>query len=119
MRTITYRELRDALLEVLVEHGPDTVYESPEEYGQCVYVTAEGEPSCIFGHAFQRLGIDITTLRGVAASPGSLIRRGILLENDTLSYAAGLCQRNQDDGKPWGEAVEAFTTHYERMTGRA
>lgn len=119
MRTITYRELRDALLEVLVEHGPDTVYESPEENGQCVYVTAEGEPSCIFGHAFNRLGIDITALRGVSASPGSLVRRGILLENAALGYAASMCQGKQDNGTPWGEAVEAFTTHYERMTGRA
>lgn len=119
MRTITYRELRDALLEVLVEHGPDTVYESPEEHGQCVYVTAEGDPSCIFGHAFKRLGFDITALRGVGAGPGSLYPFGIMLENDTLSYAASLCQQDQDNEVPWGEAVQRFIDKYERGTGRA
>lgn len=120
MRTITYRELRDALLEVLVEHGPDTVYESPEENGQCVYVTAEGDPSCIFGHAFKRLGFDITALRGKDARPGrAAFKLGALLENPALGKASSICQSLQDGKAPWGDAVERFITEYERSTGRA
>lgn len=120
MRTITYRELRDALLEVLVEHGPDTVYESPEPDFQCVYVTAEGEPSCIFGHAFKRLGFDITALRGKNARPGrAAFNLEALLENPALDTASRICQQEQDGKTPWGDAVERFITEYERRTGRA
>jgi hypothetical protein len=87
----------------------------------CAYFDATGEPSCLFGHAFHELGVD---LRGNATTPVTLAvllevlrYSGDFTDEDEvervgheavadLHYALTKAQQAQDVGEPWGQAVE-------------
>jgi hypothetical protein len=103
-----------AVREVAAEK-PDLVYSAP--YGGCAYV-ADGQPSCIVGHAAWRLGLIDGSLEsddGINSSGVTTLLRHLgVLPNNDLDYGEpgyareflDAVQEKQDEGVPWGDAVE-------------
>ena len=105
-RGIDVAPLIKTLYSVVAER-PEYVYERPvSPYGgrsACAYRDPwTHKPSCLFGHVFIELGIP--TQEGASA--------GVILGHqrypDWLREAARRAQREQDAGRPWGEAWETF-----------
>lgn len=124
-----------AMLERAVEaKGADYVDPgSIETYGSCEYAK-NGAPSCIVGHVFDYLGLDVTKLENGIVQDEVLVERfyvspderldfdtyrfdpsfyrGAKLEEPEVEFTKeavtllGYAQAQQDVGKTWGEAVK-------------
>lgn len=126
-----------AALERAVEaKGADYVDPgSVEAYGSCDYAK-HGAPSCIVGHVFDYLGLDVTKLENGTVQDEVLVERVYVgedgderLDFDTYRFdpryyrgadlvdpeveftkeavtLMGYAQARQDVGKTWGEAVK-------------
>jgi hypothetical protein len=103
MTFLTLDSAKQAAQEIILEFGEDYVYEK-DELGFCHYMR-DGQPSCLVGRIFHRLGfpLDILVeLEGVG--PGTMFYRdGWEAGNGVISFLTDL-QINQDAGRPWGEA---------------
>ena len=127
MNTITPEDVARKAIE-LAEANPDYIYEAPKDgdgfVQGCQYVNRDpqtGVPTgegCIFGRALVELGVDPESIPEgghVAATLKHLgitdfeVRRTTLLARgyagDPLLVAMVLAQNNQDDKRPWGEAI--------------
>jgi hypothetical protein len=109
-----------AVREVAAEK-PDFVYDAP--YGGCVYV-ADKQPSCIVGQAAWRLGLIDATFEkddGINMSGVTTFLRelGADLGDDETLYGREFLdtvQVKQDEGVPWGDAVEIADERAETWT---
>lgn len=108
MRTITYKALHQAFAEILVEYGPDHVYDREANHGTCVYVNAEGDPQCLVGVALVKLGVEPGYLY-TKFRPSSL---GLPWENYDIPEALTIAQISQDNGSTWGEAIDRFEKYF-------
>ena len=110
--TLTIGEV-DTAIRVLAAESPDFVYNTRQEGAGCYYHKGVlgGEPNkgCIFGQAFQRLGVDMSTVGGDGIS--SLWSE----THDVTNYLGGNCpeewdevQNIQDGGGTWGEAIKSL-----------
>ncbi len=121
MLTITYQDALAALRAAVAEKGEDYVYEkvgADDGINSCVYKTENNEPSCIVGNALVRLGVPIRSLpspRGLQTNAKALLGYTAYYSRPALRgvratvFAANLfdsVQVLQDEGMPWGEAVE-------------
>lgn len=112
MKTITDNDLFTAVAEV-VKSNPDFVYKDP--HPQCSYYDYENnKPLCLFGHAFERLGIR-TEVEYNYVSLQVVINKmfedaftdEVLFEvSDEMTKACFAAQRAQDSGKSWAEAFK-------------
>lgn len=108
-KKITASQLWKEVQEV-AEESPSYVYEKPGE-DMCLYQHS-GKPSCLVGHAFARLGLDIEILKQFDKEEDSVwgIFRSFpeYLEDDdeTALMKIGMAQERQDSLVPWGDAVE-------------
>lgn len=105
----------DALLSrALVENGIDHVYVK-EQYGGNCKNFHEGVPACIIGHALSYLGLKATDVP--EASIASVWQDLMLdIDADALDLWK-FTQAKQDNGAPWGEAVEFGHSVVERRRG--
>ncbi len=111
---IASNEIVDKLMAVVREvaaEKPDFVYDAP--YGGCVYV-ADKQPSCIVGQAAWRLGLidasfEKDEMDNSAGVTTFLRTIGADLGDDETLYGREFLdavQEKQDQGVPWGEAIQ-------------
>lgn len=103
---VTINQLIAKVREIAAKR-PDFVYEVPDGGDVCQYVHEDGEPGCIFGHAFTALGVEpdqLAKLDGVGVITGVLDKLEIEHTEEERAWCA-MVQSLQDTGDPWGEAV--------------
>lgn len=108
----------DAITEAVKTKGEDYTYPeeemSPGDEGfptapMCRYVTTDGRPSCIIGHALWNMGITVPPqLEGKNA--GEALFHLLPGLSVGVVHAASEAQDMQDAHETWGEALKAFTT---------
>ena len=119
MRKFTYEDVVLTLKEV-INGDEDYVYEQtppfePNGEPQCSYFDYEGRPSCLVGHFFAREGLMTAdsplrrTLEGDNATQAISVMtdRGIAEFTEEAANVLWRAQIHQDEGKPWGFALEA------------
>ena len=111
----TMEDLRREVLSIADER-PDFVYTAQKERGDavaCSYTGArfgstEGE-ACIFGQALTRLGVPQEALMDSDAAISPLLSDDLGFEWSDIRQVYDpfiAVQQSQDDGEPWGKAVE-------------
>ena len=115
IKDLTVGQVNKALLE-LAEENPDFIYNDEGNGGQCYYHKGvfKGEKcdGCIFGQAFQRLGLTKEYLKNYVS--GTI--KGIWVEHHQCSppsYWIDI-QFWQDSGKPWGETIDVFKEEFSK-----
>ena len=118
MKTITDNDLFTAVAEV-VKSNPDFVYKD----SQCSYYDFHcNVPMCLFGHAFERLGIrtkamyNYTSLQMVINKMfEDAFSDEVRFEvSDEMVKACFAAQRAQDNGKSWAEAFKILNKFLNR-----
>ena len=118
MKTITDNDLFTAVAEV-VKSNPDFVYKD----SQCSYYDFHcNVPMCLFGHAFERLGIrtkamyNYTSLQIVINEMfDDAFSDEVCFEvSDEMAKACSAAQRAQDSGKSWAEAFKILNKFLNR-----
>lgn len=108
-RGFTSAEFVQAVRDTVAEYGADYVYETPTPHAACVY-RSDGKPSCLFGHALDRLGVtqgaDDLSLNDIGTINEVLVRLGY--GYPPVRHAALVAQGLQDSGMKWGEVLEEF-----------
>jgi hypothetical protein len=118
--TITVSDVINQV-RLLANQNPDFVYRpSYERTGHegCSYVTGSEGKGCIVGQALANLGVERSVLASVEGehAVGALVAVGIVRSEDPHHASRGdawspeekwlmAVQRQQDDSKPWSEAV--------------
>ena len=120
MKTITDNDLFTAVAEV-VKSDPDFVY--GDLHTQCSYYDYENnKPLCLFGHAFERLGIRTkveynSAMINVISSKmfESAFSDEVWFElSDEMAKACFAAQHAQDNGKSWAEAFKILNKFLSR-----
>jgi hypothetical protein len=134
--TITMNDIIKQVRIVAAER-PEHVYEKPDgENGSCHYFY-DGAPSCIIGHAFHSLGVNVNQLARVNPGPFkndvmpvdvAVVSLGLVkgdvnpevmdaypAEQETEVEWLKEVQHNQDEGESWGDAV----AHADLLVGLA
>ena len=120
MKTITDNDLFTAVAEV-VKSDPDFVYKGL--HAQCSYYDYENnKPLCLFGHAFERLGIRTkveynSAMINVISNKmfESAFSDEVWFElSDEMAKACFVAQRAQDSGKSWAEAFKILNKFLNR-----
>lgn len=132
-KDLSVEEVRALIVRAIEEKGADYRYQMPtqvdretgDEWQDCVYV-ANGQPSCLVGHVLVMAGVpmlDIAPFEGTSADAtwGSLMDgtpHTYVRDDDASVVAQALwaAQREQDSGKTWGEALEAFDKTVKELT---
>lgn len=100
-------EVRALLREIVAEFPDGYAYEGAEWRGQqtCVYAF-EGKPSCLIGHLFHRLNIEIPEWHQNArvARVVPVFAWGVFT-NDAVLYMTNV-QQSQDARFPWAECLK-------------
>lgn len=116
VQTITRESMRKALEDIVGEYGRDHVYKPvPYDYedegaeGFCRY-QVNGEPSCLFGHALSRLGVEYHP-EWEHENVAVVLQEWLGVTDVTLTLACQKAQAAQDDRKPWGIALDLFITN--------
>jgi hypothetical protein len=110
-----------AMREVVADRGPNYVYprgeagwveaEDPQEFSAgCRYVRADvEEPACLIGVALFKLGVTLDQLREAEGQTGGAVVFHFFPDAPlVLLVAIDRAQSYQDEGKTWGEALEAY-----------
>lgn len=107
--TATSAEIVEHLAAVVDEVGAEFVYH--DKYGQICEYTRNGEPACIVGRVFARLGIDVPALPN--GPLGMLVVDEWVRFTEPGAYSVlGIAQQAQDTGHEYGNALKmAMTAH--------
>jgi hypothetical protein len=118
--TFTITELAKVAVKV-ADANPTYVYQRGYQRVICTYYDATGKPSCLFGHAFEELGVDLAENKRTMITLGILLEAfrcmGTFTDQDEvdrvgyvavkdLHYALTKAQQAQDAGDCWGDAVQ-------------
>lgn len=106
---ITGKLALQLLEEVVAEKGEDYIY--PDQY--CVYVK-EGQPACIVGHVFDRLGVldrgwaaDHTAVTGLFHDEAPVVAtKKAIKVLDAAQNAQDGAGLGRSGRKTWGQALE-------------
>lgn len=115
---ITVEQFTAAMEAAVAERGADYVYPAPVEKGHpddyhnaagtCMYQTSDGAPACIIGVALSKIDPSLMPAYGDTFGASAVIHRLTDGNSYELPEAAGAAQDAQDQGKTWGEALEAY-----------
>lgn len=123
LENVTPTEALDTLRAVVSGHE-DYVYAAPAHQVQpgasCFYVhhnteTGEKSPGCVVGHVLNRLGVSLDTLMGYEGTRADQVIQDLTREDlqptprPHVTYLRRLldqAQQCQDNGAPWGDALE-------------
>lgn len=112
--SLTTASLFAAVEEVVAETGPDFVYESPVP-GECLYLY-NGTPSCLFGKALDKLGMDRRTLESGDNGHWGL---SDLPTEFGMDYKAAEAfkeaQREQDNGHSYATVLDQLRFNLEKI----
>lgn len=107
---LNLQQVRELAARVVVENGPDFVYETPEEFEEefvwSVYWRADGSPSCLVGVILSKVGVepfpyDVYNQVGI----DMLVEDGYLvLDKPTMAYLEAI-QVMSDCRQSWGDSV--------------
>jgi hypothetical protein len=112
--SLTTASLFAAIEEVVAEAGPDFVYESPVP-SECLYLYND-VPSCLFGKALDKLGIDRATL--VSGDNGHWGLSDLPAEFGMGYDAANAFQQaqsRQDHGHSYGDVLDELRFNLEKI----
>lgn len=115
-RELDYGQAVVFLEKAVAEKGPDFTYHTRElnEHERATWYASDdmveegclyfdnGQPSCIVGHVLSYMGYD-NAPEGAPAQI-ALTTLGIAMDDETRRLLTDV-QRRQDNGIPWGEAV--------------
>lgn len=119
-RVPTVEETLETLRAVVSEKGPDYVYHAKDGHPfpddvpiKCMY--AHGDvPGCIVGHVLHRWGVPLEAFQSVEGISASAAVANFFPYNfmtldqvNAVSRVLGSAQRQQDNGRTWGEALTA------------
>lgn len=121
MSTLTDEQVLETLRQVVAEVGEDHFYNFEvldDGYRlPCVY-QQDGAPRCIVGHVLARLlpdewlGLEVVKANLTATRLGGLFSYYDAHMSGPAAHALRAAQRQQDAGKPWGEALAAAEREY-------
>lgn len=130
MKNVTYDETLAALKAAVEEKGAAYVYEREEHpepglcspQGACLNTSADGtKTGCIVGNALVRLGVSLKWLalaENINCSSGGILSKLRHEEKFRFDTDAGAllaeAQSLQDNGIPWGEAVDQAAAYVKR-----
>lgn len=113
---LTAEVAREHLVAAIDKRGADYTYPESEKLagGMCAYLAYDeaGQPtgpSCIVGDMLVQLGVEpqhIAPLEGKSAD--TVLRRLEIEYEHGVDFALAEAQMAQDEGKPWGKALDAF-----------
>ena len=111
MKKLTVKQIDDELRKLMTEQ-PDFRYASG--HAGCFYhqgPTGDSErcDGCIFGQAFQRLGITKETLKNECTSNRIAKLNEPWLTDEKPEYWTAI-QSHQDNGQPWGSLLHLLPT---------
>ena len=110
--TLTIDEV-DTAIRVLAAESPDFVYNTRKSGAGCFYhkEVLGGEPNkgCIFGQAFQRLGVDMSNIGGDGISSLWSETHDVSTPYWNFPKEWAEVQSIQDDGGTWGEAIKSLS----------
>lgn len=124
--TLTVDTVNPVLDALLKEFGEDYVYPG-SKYKVCSYA-ANGQPSCLVGQVFYRLGVPIETLEEydevgnvlALADPQcaldgktALESAGVVVGDSRVLHILDSAQGWQDQGETWGESVRRARKDYQ------
>ena len=105
---LTFVEAVALLKRSVAENGAQTVYAKPG--GICLYFTPDGCPSCLIGHVLHYKGMTYKALDDRGSNDqtdvSGLIQDTVIRVDMRTEALLALAQGFQDDGVPWGRAVE-------------
>ena len=112
-RTVSELTIKDVdtAIRILASEAPDYVYNHSSPTAGCFYDRGvRGGPEskgCIFGQAFQRLGVDMSTVGGAdIASLWYDTHEGLPVDASHCPEEWSAVQYAQDNGGRWGEAIQ-------------
>lgn len=105
-------EWRSAVQDVLIEHGPDYVYQSPRDSGECVYFDHDGCASCLFGRVLAKFGLTIDRIGLHEGADVGQVMYALKIHEEALVYACNSAQNDQDSGTRYGDVLLAFNARY-------
>lgn len=100
---ITAEQLIEKVRE-LAAAKPDFVYRRPENSTSCLYREHDGMPGCIFGQAFDALGVELTDAHEHKGITRVLSLLGISVTRLQVEWMMSV-QDAQDLGHSWAEAI--------------
>ena len=104
LSNLTVGEFLHTLRQVVAEKGTNYVYpESDITDSGCRY-RVDGRPSCLIGHALDRLGHVVPPELEAKSAAFVLDRLGV--SQAAVGRVADMAQLVQDEGHTWGEALE-------------
>ena len=104
LSALTVGEFLHTLRQVVAEKGANYVYpDSEKRHGACRY-RVNGEPSCLIGHALDRLGHVVPPSLEEQSASHVLGEFGA---PEPVRRVARHAQAAQDRGRPWGEVLSA------------
>jgi hypothetical protein len=111
MIVLTRWTVRQALADVITEKGDDYVY--PNAGGTCFYRVGD-QPSCVWGHVFDRLGVDPEFVGGFEGRAVRLPLESLGITDGELKDAADAVQQAQDEGAEYGELLSYFDSAFKK-----
>lgn len=122
---INHHQAIQGLRLAVAERGRDHI-DPLAEAGDCRYVV-NGKPACIGGTALFKVGIPVDELRAWEGNGIDSMMPGITTYGGERGNADGflsvraaavleVAQDRQDNGSPWGEALDAAEAKYRKIT---
>ncbi|AXC36209.1 hypothetical protein SEA_MUSETTA_105 [Microbacterium phage Musetta] len=118
MKTFTDEQVTEAIEKVVAERSPDYVYKSGRDDNGCFYASKDGEsPSCVVGfvvnalnpEAFRKIvEVEINAGESFEVQDALTYTDGELNISTEARRALQKAQDEQDNGKPWGEALASY-----------
>lgn len=116
MKKLTLEETKAMVAEILLSNPDERFGEfgGPARGRACLYFEeSTGEPACVVGHVFSRLGMTLEDLHGPVMSANTT--KMIVLEyawkpriEDDAAGFLDQVQREQDEGLTWREVYDEF-----------
>lgn len=105
-----------ALRSVVAERGPHAAYPDAwrDEEGRCVYTLQNGQPACIVGAVFEKLG----QLHLLAGRRGPIGQQDVPVSHRAMALLIA-AQRAQDTGLTWGWVMKHAEATYADLAGSA
>lgn len=112
---MTFENVTPVIEQIVKDAGEDFVFP-----GMCRYFNDFGEPQCLVGHVFHRMGVKYPDRAGNFDSVTNYFAVDNLFEvlggEQRLGDALKMAQKAQDNREPWGEALSRYKQYREEVS---